>query len=229
MRQGDFRHQRLLDALIAALEDDDIEVRLQAILTLSAWGKMARAALPFLISRLQDPEAQVAYYADLALWHIDVPAAAEALGWKPFRSGDWRFSVSMPTEPNLKKLPSPVSDSVTIHGFSAWQGPNCYTVAVSDYPEDFVKKTAEKDRVDSGLQMILAITGGEVQAEAEVTVQGRNGYERLIEVKEVGLLRQRVFWIGARCYLVQVAGAPRFWNAKAGDYFMDSFRFEDAP
>jgi hypothetical protein len=229
MRQGDFRHQRLLDSLIAALEDDDIEVRLQAILTLSAWGKMARTALPSLISRLQDPEPQVAHYADLALWYIDEPAAAEALGWNPFHSVQWGFSVSMPTEPKLEKHPSPVFDSVTIHGFSAWRVPNCHTVAVSDYPEEFINNTAEKDRVDSALQMILASTGGEVQAEGEVTVQGRKGYERLIEAKEFGLLRQRVFWVGSRCYLVQVAGAPKFWNAKAGDHFMDSFRFEDAP
>lgn len=229
LRQGNFRSQRVLETLIAALDDGDSEVRLQAIIALSGWSKAARQAIPALSACLQDPEPQVAHYADLALWHIDLPAAAAAIGWKPFRSADWQFSVSMPAEPKYEQHPSPVVDSVTIHGFTAWRGPNAYGVAVSEYPEDFIKSIAEEDRVATGLQMILAITGGNVQAEGSLIVQGRKGYERLIEVEEKGLLRQRVFWVGSRCYLIQVAGAPKFWNAKAGDYFMESFHFEDGP
>src|SRR5262249_61230211 len=84
--RGGLRTTQVLDLLVNALEDEDVEVRLKAIGVLAGWGKMARGAIPALVARFQDPELQVAHLADLGLWHIDPEAAPAAAGWHPFTS-----------------------------------------------------------------------------------------------------------------------------------------------
>ena len=55
--------------------------------------------------RLQDPEAQVAHYADLALWAVDQPAAVAASGYRTFSSSEFGFSVALPGEPEREDRP----------------------------------------------------------------------------------------------------------------------------
>lgn len=53
---GGERSEKILSVLVHALDDDDMEVRLQANRALAYWGSMARSAVPALANRLNDPE-----------------------------------------------------------------------------------------------------------------------------------------------------------------------------
>jgi hypothetical protein len=58
--------------------------------------------------------------------------------------------------------------------------------------------------------------------------QGRlSGREFLVEVEGMGQLRSRHFWVGRSLYTLLVAYQPRFLNARAADYFLDSFRLAE--
>lgn len=137
---GNARSEAILSVLVVALDDEDMEVRLQAIGGLDQWRRMARSAVPALAKHLKDPELQVAYLADIALWNIDPSAAAKEGGWKPFRSKDWKFTVMLPDEPKDEVRPLPFGNPGVVHGFLTWHkigsstAPTCYAVAVTEYP-----------------------------------------------------------------------------------------------
>src|SRR5690242_3094282 len=90
------------------------------------------APLPALIARLKDKEAQVAHYADLALWHIDSAAAVKACGWRPFTSTKWNFTAAFPALPKEEQKPfSWGNQSTMIHTFLIERNRTSYAVAVS--------------------------------------------------------------------------------------------------
>jgi HEAT repeats len=229
LSRGGVRSQQVLDVLLAALEDDDVEVRLKAVGALARWGPMARPALPALTARLQDPELQVAHYADLALWEIDVPAAVEACGWRPFACEEWGFLVALPGEPERSQKPV-AEGTFVVHDYSAWHqvGPNRaptrYTVAVTEYPPDFLAGTTEEQWLNSTRDLMPVFLGWKVVSEKPIEQSGHKGRERVVEAEGLGFVRSRLFWVGRRLYQVQVAYQERFLNEPAADYFLDSFR-----
>jgi hypothetical protein len=195
---------------------------------LAVWGPTAKSAIPPLISMLQDKDAQIAHWAEHALWHIDKTAAANATGWQPFSSADWRFSVLFPGQPEHKQQPWLDDDTIIIHSYSALQDAVIYTVAVSEHPAAWVEAIPEDERLDPQRHAPVTALGGEVLNDLSVDIQGHKGRERLIEVENVGLIRTRLFWVGRRFYQVYMTSNREFWNPFAGDYFLNSFRFEAA-
>jgi hypothetical protein len=225
-------NQAALTVLIEALEDEDTEVRLQACGGLGSWGVMARRAIPALEAARHDRELQVAYSADLALWEIDVPSAVVSCGWKPYRSAEWQFSVMLPGAPELSQkevaLPPVMSHRFEAgHRLGNEENATRYSVAVCEYPEEAVRASTEKERLDSSRDFAVVGVNGKLVKEREIELSGRKGREQIIEVPDMGgILRARNFWSGRRLYIVQVVSKPAFLNAKAADHFLDSFRFE---
>jgi hypothetical protein len=223
--------QQALTALVEALQDEDPDVRLKAVWVLGSWGPLARQAFPDLADTLRDPELQVAHLADLALWEIDVAAAVKACGWKRYRRADWGFSVMLPGEPKVSRKEAALAP-VEVHCFTAWHklgtenGPTCYVVAVCDHTEETVRASTEKERLQASAFWAAFGLNGKVVDEREVEQGGRKGREHTIEVKDLGVLRTRLFWSGRRLYFAQVAYKTQFLNAKAADYFLDSLRVE---
>jgi hypothetical protein len=67
---------------------------------------------------------------------------------------------------------------------------------------------------------------GNVVKEREIELAGRKGREHTIEVEGRGEVRVRNLPAGRRMYSVLVAYQPRFLNAKAAQYFLESLRVE---
>jgi hypothetical protein len=218
--------------LIGALQDEEADVRLQAVRRLGSWGPLARQAVPDLIVALRDSNLEVAHTADLALWEIDVPAALRASGWKLYRSRRWGFSVVLPGKPEESQREAALAP-VTVHTFEAWhmvgheKGPIRYVVSVCDYPEEVVRDSTEKERLEASATWAAFGLNGKVGSKREVKQGGRKGQEHTIEVQGTGVVRTRLFWSGRRLYFALVSYVPRFLNAKAVDYFLDSLRLEE--
>jgi hypothetical protein len=211
------------------LHDEDLEVRLQALQALASWGTLAREATRDVADAVRDDAFQVAFTADVALWQIDVQAALEASGWKTYRSAEWGFSAIMPGEPEVSQG-KPILPSVRVHLFQVSHkagtenSPTRYAVAVCEYPEEVIRASTEKDRNNAVAAWAAHGLNGKVVREQDVEQGGRKGREHTIEVKDKGVVRTRLFWSGRRLYFAQVAYRPRFLNAKAADYFLDSLR-----
>jgi hypothetical protein len=227
------RTQAVLDLLRNALHDEVPAVRLNAAAILASWGRMARAAIPDLAARLHDPEDQITYTADIALWQIDVPSAVQVCGWRTFHSAGYRFSVMLPAVPTeedkpLPFPPPPVSHTfMTHHTAGSWTGPTVYFLTVTEYPVELVKTSTDEERIDASRDMTLFGTGGKLIEDKPITLNGLKGRELTIEAGELGVLRSRQFWVGRKKYLAGLAYKPEFLNARAADYFLDSFRLED--
>ncbi len=229
------RTDAALAAAVAALEDEHPEVRHKAIAAISCWGPQAHSAVPALQKRLEDTNPEVAATADMALWEVDAEAARAASGWMSFRSPEHGFSVSFPGEVDREKKELELLEAVT-HSFMAWHWagkekcPTRYLVAVTEYPEEFVKGRTEGERFDATRETVLAMSGGTLLSERTVTLGGRVGREQAILVGGKSTLRSRLFWSGRRMYHVGVTYAePRYHNRTAADYFLDSFRLETDP
>lgn len=223
--------EQTLSALIEALGDEAIEVRLQAIVALGSWGPMARPAFTDLAALLKDPQAQVADSADLALWQIDLPAAVETTGWKRFTSPEWQFSAMMPTEPRQSQSKD-ANGLVVVHTFSALHRVTHHVVAVSQDPPEDVLGLTEDERLNLAREFAIAGMDGKLVSDQPMRLHGSKGREIIIEVQRDGkpyFIRSRLFWTGLRLYQVNVTYTPEFLNARAGAYFLDSFRLEDSP
>ena len=233
--RGDGRSEQILSVLVGALDDEDMEVRLKAISALDHWGPMARSAVPALANRLNDPEPQVAHVADLALWAIDQPAAVKICGWRSFTSERWLFTVMLPSEPEESEQPILDLNPLVAHTFTSWHrvgrevSPTNYAVAVREYAEESLQLMKREDIVAGGQKQVLQVLGGQLVREQPVEQHGSKGVEYVIEVARKGTTRSRFFWSGRRLYQVQVVGRSPFLNARAADYFLDSFRLEEGP
>jgi hypothetical protein len=190
---------------------------------------MARSAVPALTARLADSELQIAHSADLALWQIDVPAAAS--GWQPFTSEEYRFSVLMPGPPIQEDKPV-LGGVVVAHSFQGWhragpyQAPTRYIALVVNYPRG-VLPASEEERFRAMKESAPFFTTGKVVEEKDVSQVGLRGREYLVEVEGLGRLQNRVFWVGETLYGLIVAYKPEFVNAPAAAYFLDSFRLKE--
>jgi hypothetical protein len=228
--QSGARTEQALAALVEALGDESVEVRLKALEALGGWGRMARPAVPVIAGRLTDPEPQVAFVADLALWEVDEPAAVRGSGWRRFTSPEYRFSVMLPDEPERDSKPAVGGGPVVVHAFATWHrtgsesSPTRYTVAVSEYPAEVIEGASEDERLDASRDWGLFGLGGKLVGERAVTQHGLKGREQVVEVEGKGVVRTRLFWAGRKLYQANVVSKPRFLNAKAADYFLDSFR-----
>jgi hypothetical protein len=227
------RTQPALDLLVEALDDGDVEVRLKAVIALARWGPVARQAVPALAARLHDPEVQVAHYADLALWAVDQPSAVAASGYRPFTSREFGFSVALPGEPEREDREPELPSLTHTHAFRQWHriagepAPTRYVVLVVECPEGAVKGITVEERFRRAREANPQFPGGKVVEEKKVSAGGHDGREYLVEVEGQGFLVCRHFWVGQRLYGVMVAYTPKFLNARAAGYFLDSFRLED--
>jgi len=228
--ESGIRSQEALELLAEALHDEHIEVRLKALSTLARWGPKARPAVPALVERLKDPELQVAHLADLVLWEVDEAAAIKATGWRPFSSARHHFSVMVQAKPEQDEKPLPGGLPGVLRSFATWhmtgpeKSPTRYTVAVSDYPAEVIAGTTEEERVNSSRDAALFGLGGKLVSDKAISQHGLKGREQTIEVEGRGVCRNRVFWVGNTLYQVNSSYVPRYVNAKAADYFLDSFR-----
>lgn len=223
--------ERTLAALIEALGDEAVEVRLQAIAALRDRGPEARPAVPALTGLLKDPAAQVVHFADVALWHIDLPAAVEASGWKRFTSPEWGFSVMMPARVEQDEVPE-LTGRATVRRFMALhEATNC-SLAVTDYPTEAIEALTEHERLDASRNLVLMRMGGNLVNEQPCEQHGRKGREYLIEFKDERRpyhILSRLFWREQRLYVVVVTSSPEFVNPKAARYFLDSFQLIEEP
>src|SRR5262245_51296912 len=232
--RGGLRTTQVLDLLVNALEDEDVEVRLKAIGVLAGWGRMARGAVPALVARFQDPELQVAHVADLVLWHIDPEGAPAACGWRPFTSEEFGVSAMLPGEPERED--KTVLEGVVAHTFQCWHGagpyqaPTRYVVLVVEYQEGVLEGKTEEERFQAMRDSApFLLPGGKILEEKKVSLGELGGRDYLVEVEGLGRFQNRVFWAGRKLYGVAAAYKPEFLNAPAAAYFLDSFRVEERP
>jgi hypothetical protein len=222
------------DALTNALNDPDPQARLTALVGLGAYGPGARSAVPALVPLLHDPEDQVAFVADLVLWDIDPAAAREATGWREFTSDEWGFSMMLPGEPEESTISTPGVIPAVSHQFLAVHGVSRYGVAITDYPEGAFFPPTDEERLDFGRNSVLAAFKAKgltvtLSGDTPVEISGRKGREFRVEAEGMGFVRSRIFWEGRRLYQVKVASNPKFLNARAAEYFLDSFRLKEGP
>jgi HEAT repeat protein len=226
---GEARTEQILSALVGALDDEDLEVRLKAVTSLGSWGPMARSAVSALTNRLSDPELQVAHAADIALWDIDQSAAVKLCGWKPFRSGDWKFTVMLPDEPKYQEQEIPfgiLHSFMTMHKAGPYTAPTCYAIAVSEYAAEALEGKSKEDMMAMSRDAAVAGLGGKLVGEQPIEHHGWKGVEHCIEVEGKGTVRTQLFWVDQRLYQVVVSSKPEFLNVRAADYFMESFQLD---
>jgi hypothetical protein len=236
LAEGSVRLNAIRDALTEALADADPQVKLTSLVGLAGYGPRARSSVAAVVPLLQDPDVQVAFVANLALWDIDPAAARDATGWRQFTSDAWAFSVMLPSAPMESTVTAPGAFPSVNHMFLALEGGiSQYGVTVLDYPEDVFFPPTDKERLDFGRDSTVAGFKAKgltykVADETPIEFGGRKGREFRVEVEEMGFVRSRIFWAGRRLYQVKVASQTRFLNAKAADFFMNSFRImETAP
>jgi hypothetical protein len=221
-----YRTTSLLDTFVAALSADDPRVRFEAVISLARWGPMARTAIPTLTALLKDPEDQVAHYADLCLWEIDLPAAVEATGWKPFTPQKWQFSVMMPAEPESKQL-TDLTGQFPIYTFTAAHGITQHTIGITDYPPEVIAGLTEEERFDASQNAAAFGLGGTLVSQQRIEQHGLKGREFVIEMERAGkryVARSRAFYSGLRLYHAQAFYCTKYVNLAAVDYFFESFR-----
>ena len=109
-----------------------------------------------MIPLVHDPEDQVCFETDLALWDIDPAAAREATGWRQFTSNLWGFSAAMPSEPEESALTVPGFPAVTHQFLAVHEVVSRYAVAVTDCPEEGLFPPTEQGRMDMARDSILA-------------------------------------------------------------------------
>jgi hypothetical protein len=229
LERYDLRLKIILDLLTESLRDPDANVRLAGLGVLASWGRMARTALPNMIPLLHDPEEQICFVTDLALWEIDPATAREATGWKQFTSDTWGFSADLPGPAQESTLSGAGLAPAVSHQFLAGEGGvSQFAVDVTDCPEWTIFPATDEERLDFARNSILAgVTGqklvGKVVEEKPVETEGFQGRDFRIEVEGMGFIRSRIFWKGRRLYQVKVASKPEFLNALAADYFLESF------
>jgi hypothetical protein len=221
-------------ALAHALKDEDVAVRLKAVNGLGSWGPMAREGTPELTDALEDKELQVCHLADIALWHIDIPTALHSSGWKAYHSREWQFSAMFPGDPEPGQQESPVTAG-PIRTFSAWHktgreiSPTRYVISVSEYDEEVLQGKEEKQLLEASTAAAAFGVQGKIVRAGEVVQGGLKGREHTIDAGKPGIMRARLFWSGRRMYTVMVVYQTQFLNAKAADYFLDSFRLTEPP
>src|SRR5262249_51588381 len=157
-------------------------VRLQAVLSLARWGPDASAAASDLAELLNDPEAQVAHYADVALWQVNYPTALRAGSWREVRSEEWDFSACFPAAPEKTThvLNFPFGKATT-HSFQASHGVTRCMVKVCDHPQI----SSDEERL-AHMRASVVLFFGELAALSEdkaIAQDGREGREFLVEVK----------------------------------------------
>ncbi|HZV04036.1 MAG TPA: HEAT repeat domain-containing protein [Gemmataceae bacterium] len=230
--QGNARSEDILSVLVGALDDGNVDVCLKAISALDQWGPMARSAVPALAKLLKDPEIQIAYAADTALWNIDPSAAVKECGWKPFRSNDWNFTVMLSNEPEHTEeslIFYSVHMYVSVHKYGPHTGDSAYGIGVFEIPTEWLEGKSKEDFLAKARDSTVERFGGKLIGGQPVEQNGRSGIEYRIEVERDGtplLVRARLFWVDNRLYQVYVSGVPKFLNARAADYFMDSFQVD---
>src|SRR5262249_40252929 len=98
-RGGRLHTPGALPGLREALQDEDVEVRLQATIALGNMGTNAMSAGPDLVETMKDPDAQVRLMAEKALWYANPTLASKEGGWRTFESPRWNFSAAFPAVP----------------------------------------------------------------------------------------------------------------------------------
>ncbi|MFL5342299.1 MAG: HEAT repeat domain-containing protein [Gemmataceae bacterium] len=212
--------------LLAALDDEDLEVRLKVLWALGEIGPNAFAAGPRLVEMLKDPDEQFAYFVEVALWMIDPRRAREECSWKEHSSKEWQFSAIFPpgVEEKTGETVTP-NGPVPIQSWIAARGPCAYAVAVSEYTEEQLKGITpqiwfERMRKQQGL------AGLHVVLDKDIEINGRPGREHLLEADDRGRILARLFWVGRRLYQVTVTFKPQYYSPGATRFFLDSFHIE---
>jgi hypothetical protein len=196
---------------------------LQAIQALGEWGTEAQAAAPTLVARLEDPEKQVAHYADLALWKVDPTIAARQ--WRRYRCGTFDCSVEFPAAPELRKraLQGTAHSFECLHQDGSYQSPTRYVAVIVEHDPDVLALT-EEQRFQ---RLKTMITGAKIVDDAEIMQGKLRGRVFLMKHPGLGLIRQRSFWMGRRMVSVMVIYDADFLNEDAANYFLDSLKIEE--
>jgi hypothetical protein len=162
----------------------------------------------------------------LALWEVHVPTALRAGGWQELKSPQWGFTAMFPQPPEIndRTLQTPQGDLIA-HTFEASHGVTRCIVCVTAYPEEFVKATTEEERLAAATLLVGVGLEAKVVRDQLVEQDARQGREVVIETP-LGMMRNRVFWVGCRQYALMIVYDRRFLNVKASDYFLDSVHID---
>lgn len=215
---------RLLPSLQTALNDDDAEVRLQAVFAAIDLGANARPLAPDLERLLGDVEAQVADAADVALWEVAPASAVKACRWQSYRSGRWRFVATFP--PRLEETTAKkreIGHEFTEHRVAAQHSrTHCVVAVIEPSPDTFAALTDDGFAALAS-KLIRQSLDGNVLAEREVEAKGVSGHEYEIELPEGTEIRLRTFVTGRRYYLVQATFTRALPYGGAVRWFLESF------
>jgi len=215
-----------------ALDDADLEVRLQALRALARVGYVAAPALPRLIEFSKDEDLDTRVCARYALWEIDSETASTVGGWQEFTSERWQFSVTVPGPPEkeVNVLDTP-NGQVPIESFGVNYGMARCIVAVSEYSPEGAGDLPLKDRFhESQAEGKAAALGGSLIRCGAIEQHGYSGREDLIKVDDGAINCARLFPVGLRLYQISITYPRRgAVSPKAEEFFLGSLRITYSP
>lgn len=219
-------------ALRRALDDADLDVRLQALRALGRLGHEAAPAVPRILELSKDDDFSTRISARYALWEIDSERASTAGGWREFTSEKWQFSVTVPglPEKEVRVIDTPYGQT-PMELFGVTHGVAVCMVAVLEYSPENVEDSPLEDRVNESLaeEKAARLGGSLIRCEA-IEQHGRSGQEELIELDDGMLNSARAFPVGRRLYQITITYPHRdAVNPKAEEYFLGSLRITHSP
>ena len=137
---------RVLPAIRKGFGDQDVEVRLQAVIAMRKMGPNARPLAGELARLLSDPEYQICHFADVALWEVDANFAPTACDWKKFSSKQWGFSAMLPAVLQENEIQvERWGSQVVVYSFKAQHRVTLCIIAVSEYPVQTLSAISEEE------------------------------------------------------------------------------------
>ncbi len=218
-------------ALRGALDDEDLDVRFQAMRALARLRRAAMQAVPRLVELSKDDDLRISTRAHYALWEIDPETASAAGGWREFTSAKWQFSVIMPGPPE-EEVGSidTLYGRVPIHSFGVSYGVARCTVAVSEYSPESTEDLSLEERFDSAVGETATALGGSLIRYQPIEQHGYSGRVKLIKIDGKATSHTRLFPVARRGYQINITYPPGdVVSPTAEDFFLGSLRITYTP
>jgi hypothetical protein len=153
-------------------------------------------------------------------------------GWKKFTSKEGAFEVLMPGIPSEEKKTLQLgSGSTDLNLFVVERKKEeaAYIVAYCEFPESSLQGASPEQRLDYGRNRAVSRSRGKLVVEKKIKLGSYPGRELRFETEGKGLVRQRMFAVKDKLYLVMVAGPKESAVSVEADKFLDSFKLLSGP
>jgi hypothetical protein len=156
-------------------------------------------------------------------------AAPEQRDWISFTPDDKRFTVQLPTKPELESQVTPTAGGAMKFDVYSASGPFgvLYQVGFADFPKHLVAQNQPGQMLTNAQQGAVSKLAGTVVTERQLRVQGYPAREFSMRVTNQGLSLGywgRLLLVGARLYQLQVLGLKAQAEPSKRERFFDSFK-----